>query len=266
MQTLSLDSIAAATAYDFAVKHANKGGYKIPAALTRDMQQLEQLDRASLPEIDRDELATALATAVLENRDPLADETVKRATLRASLKDLGYGTLLAGYAEKQRVEVLRKYLPALIKTWAKVVAEADQIIEQARHLIPGLNLTDGNQIHRLEPAQMSTWGEAKAAAQRAANITETWSMCALATNTARIQPGTHALILADLTAPDLDNLGHQPKTEDVIRAGHSLALATIDDYKQRITRIEAQRQAAQPPSPEPRAGVNHGIAHQLAQN
>ncbi|MBB3038976.1 hypothetical protein [Hoyosella altamirensis] len=238
---MDLNAIAASTAYNFATRYAEQHGYKIPSALTAAMTQLDELDKAALPAIDKTELSAALAAAFLEQRDPLTDTLVQRATLRESLKALNWSALLQQHAEQQRVIVLRKHLPTLIKVWTKAVADADRTINTARDTIPGLNLSDANQIHQLQPSQMSTWGEAKAAAERASKITETWSMCALATNTVRITPGTHALIIADLTASQLEQLGPNPKAENVIHAGHTLELATLDDYQQRVEAIRQQQ-------------------------
>ncbi|WML61915.1 hypothetical protein [Rhodococcus sp. AH-ZY2] len=228
--------IDATVAYNLTRQTARHIGYELPTELVDTMTRLDTLAAARFPEPDRDALGEALAAAVLDNRDPLDDTTITRHLMAGVLKDSRYGTLLNDHAKRGRATALTNAVPALVKTWKKIVTDADNTLAAAREQVPNLDVTDTNTTHNAR-----AWGQAREAAATLEQITQAWTMVMTATRHARTEPRTQLLIVADLTAEQLDQLGPHATIHTAVNAGHRFTLADADTYRHRCEQVQAQR-------------------------
>ncbi|GIF06361.1 hypothetical protein Asi03nite_38990 [Actinoplanes siamensis] len=91
---------------------------------------------------------------------------------------------------------------------------------------------------------MATWGAAREYAHRAELVAQCWLVVAQVGRLANVHHDKRPLVLADLTAEQLAELGYRPKAEAVIEAGHRLSLASPQEFAARCQRVDEQRRQA----------------------
>jgi hypothetical protein len=222
----------------------------LPPAIADALDQVDRdlAGRAQLADVDRSELAVAVAAALAAGNDPSDAPDVRRLLVRAQLADLGLGQRLEALAEQRQADALVEHADAIIDALAAVVDDAHDRLTDARAVLPGAALDDPHLGSTLShPDQLTAWANSRRALDRLATVTQTWVLLARATGAAAVHgtDRTAPLLLAALTVDQLDALPRTTLAPAV--AGHDLELATFDTFAERVADLdhERQRRAAQ---------------------
>ncbi|WP_200210897.1 hypothetical protein [Micromonospora coerulea] len=223
-------------------QHFRNLGLTLPAALTGDFADLDKAASRGAQPVRRSALAAAVLDALIADKDPATDATVLTELARQQLAERP--NILGDEIEQRRRAILTTHAPTILDALTPVIAEADKALTTAREQIGDqLDLADGA-VAQLRPAQMPAWGAAREHAARVELVAQCWGIVAQFGRLASIPHDKKPLILADLTAEQLGELGHRPKAEAVIAAGHRLALASPEEFAARCQRVDEQRQEA----------------------
>ncbi|MFI7607657.1 hypothetical protein ACIBTV_21295 [Micromonospora sp. NPDC049366] len=226
-------------------QHFRNLGLTLPATLTDALAELEAAASRATKLPRPGALRKAVLDALLADRDLATDQTVLTELARQQLTDSGVATILGDEIEQRRRNALDEAAPAILDALTPVIVEADKVIAAAREMIgDGLNLDDANAMAELRPAQMTPWATAREAAARVEMVAQCWVLTAQSAGLVNIDHNKKALILANLTAEQLDDLGYRPKPSQVIAAGHRLSLASPAEFVGRCRRVDGQRQQA----------------------
>lgn len=220
-------------------------GADLPPALVAELERLD-LTAPEWPGTHR-ALAEAVTVALLDGKDPAADKRVTAALARHQLATAGVGRAVAQVLDEYRAAAFREHAPALVASWAAVVAEADDAAQTAREQLGNLDLTpEGSR--RLTPQQLPVWGKARDLLARADAVEGAWRTLATITDGARnFRPSREAaLVFADLDAAALDDAQSKGRTTATKLAedGHRLDLATLETIGERVARVARERTAS----------------------
>lgn len=224
-----------------------KLGLELPRSLDRELANIAaettlQYDRVAF---DADTLADALGTAVAENRDPLDDPTVQLQLQRKALQAAGVLNLIDQRASFRRVRAILDAIPALINLLKPVFSRANGALAAAREIIPELDLVNPASIAGLVSGQVQAWGAARAAYDDCNLALQTYQSLAGLAHISSPPGADYALVLCDASADDIDALTFGPGDAwplPVINAGLTLDLADFDQLRQRVKRVQAERE------------------------
>lgn len=226
-------------------QHFRSLGLTLPTTLTDDLADLDTAASRAGRLARPGALRRAVLDALMADEDPATDQTVLTELARQQLTDSHVASILGDEIDQRRRDALDAAAPAILDALTPVIVEADKVIAAAREMIGDtLNLSDPNAMAQLRPAQMTPWATAREAAARVEMVAQCWFLTAQSAGLVNIDHNKKALILADLTAEQLDSLGYRPKPESVIAAGHRLSLATPEVFTQRCRAVDQQRQQA----------------------
>ncbi|MEV0723939.1 hypothetical protein AB0I37_14300 [Micromonospora purpureochromogenes] len=225
-------------------QHFRNLGLTLPAALTGDLADLDTAASRTAQLGRRGALPAAILDALMADIDPATDAAVLTELARQQLADTSVSSILRDEIEQRRRAALTTHAPAILDALTPVIADADKALTAARELIGDqLDLNDGA-VTQLRPAQMSAWGAAREHAARVELVAQCWGIVAEFARLADIHHDKRPLVLADLSAEQLGQLGYRPQPEAVIGAGHRLALASPEEYAARCQRVDQEQQQA----------------------
>jgi hypothetical protein len=223
-------------------QHFPKLGLEFPAELTAELDEIDHVfANQSIITFSRRALAEAVADALAGGKDPATDKTVAPHLARAQMQGMNLDGELAQVGEDRRAAALRRHADSIIDSLAGVVDRADETLEHAREQIPGLDLTNDERVRSMSPEQMATWGRAREALAHVGHAAQLWTMLVSACDLLTVQPHRRPLVIAELSLPELDALGHQPHATAAVHAGHRLSLATPSTFAERLARLEDDR-------------------------
>jgi hypothetical protein len=246
---MDLARVALTTARTMVDQHLPSLGVTIPKPYRDDLAAVDRM-LARLDRIAPDRRATALAVAAAleDDRDPATDPAVLAALAREQLQALNAAAAVAQVGDERRAAAIAKHGPAIIASMVPVVDAADHALRQAHDRLPNLDLGDVHYVTRLPPQSMALWGAARDALARVDRVAVVWQAVVRAAGLTPLEPRSPylPLILAPLDADALAALPDRTPTAPA-HAGHRLALATVDSYRQRVATVQAQQTRAARP-------------------
>lgn len=195
-------------------------------------------------------VAEAYGAAVLAGKDPATDKATQHALTEHQLAQVATSGALAQVAARLRTEALTAHASGIVDQLRHVVGDADQVLIAARAVFPRLDVREPEQVRGATPSQAAAWAKGRDAAARVQQAVSAWTSLNMALGHAVADPRRRPLILADLTADEIDALGGQvlggkPDALAALHAGHQLDLATFGEYTRRVDAVVAER-AAEP--------------------
>lgn len=234
---MNTDRITVMTAIGQTRQHYRQLDRELPAGMVDALARIDEQANRTLPRHDPAGLVNAIDAALTAGKDPATDTAVLAELARKQLAELNPAELFDNLAWQRRGDVLREYAPAIIADLAQVVEQADAVLDKARAAIPNLDTDDTTSVTTMRPAQMALWGEARVAVDHLDRVAQMWHLIVLACRLAPLDASRQPLILADLTPEQLAALDERRALAPV-RAGHRLALADVDTYRQRCQRAD----------------------------
>lgn len=230
-------------------------GTPVPKALTDGLAELDRLEVGSAPAAPAGSLGELLVEHAIAGTDPLDDERIKRHALAAVINQAApYEQVQQTIAIRRRA-LVKTHAPALIKSWSKLIEEADQRLNRAREEIPGLDLDAPHTIASLKPGQMTLWGEAREARLMVQRVVEAWALLVSAVRLAPVDDRSRVYIYTDPTPAQVAALRRPIDTDAVIAAGLSLTLATPAEFMDRVARASTSATMTSIHSAARRTGV-----------
>jgi hypothetical protein len=216
----------------------------LPPALVSDLEAVGTLG-AYNPTASSADLADAVADALLAGKDPATDAKIKQLALEVQLARHDVAQQVRDQADARTAAAVIEHAPTVVATLVTLVAEADQVLADTRERIPNIEFTD-DFLAGLPPMKMTAWGRAREAMERVLLAEQVWIVLANATGLAYYTQLQRVLIVADLSATDLDAFGRsRTSASDAIKAGHRLELATFEGLQQRVDRVLLEREQRQ---------------------
>lgn len=185
------------------------------------------------------DLTAAIAAAVDEERDPLDCDRVRRAFMAHQLIEAKVPERLATLAQERAAAVIVDSVDQILDAWRPAVKKADKALSDFRKHAPGGDPTSEDYPRGLRPAALTPWGMAKESAHVLEQVAQGFN--ALASLGAVRPTEWRPLILADLSAAQLDTLGRRARATAVLSLDVHLDLPTADAYHQRLERIDRER-------------------------
>ena len=220
-------------------------GRPVPAKITKALDAIDAQCQTATSYTGPN-LRAATVAAVVAGRDIVDDEDVKRALTARALATAGAESFIADGLHERRVNVLRDNYGDLFEVWGEVVEKASETIDEAQAAIPDLDF-DRTDPARLSAQQAFHWAGARQAMLHVRTVESMWLSLAKALGLAYVYEASRPLITAALGCDDIRKLGYKAGATNVIKAGHPLHLADIDEYQRRVAALhdeEAERQRA----------------------
>lgn len=200
-------------------------------------------------------VAEAYGAAVLAGRPPATDKATQRALIEHQLAQVATSGQLAQMAARLRAEALTAHAAGIVDQLRHVVADADQVLHDAREVFPRLDVREPEQVRGATPPQAAAWAKGRDAAARVGQAVAAWTALNAALGLT-LDRRRRPLLLADLTPDELDALGFQPDALAALHAAHQLDLATPEVYAARVGKVVAER-AAEPARLAAEAAAEH---------
>ncbi len=198
---------------------------------------------SALPSSSYANLMGAVAAALLDCRDPLDDEEVRRMATALTIagtdgQSVAYGVEKA--AEARIVDALTANADAILAELKKAVDAAGERLIAAHRVLGDVELGDTAAVLRGGPKAATAWAEAKEAVATIRTIDAGWF--AVGHLTRHVSPDTATTIrLTDVSLDDYERLGHRAEPWAIVRAGASIDMATRDTVQHRIARHATER-------------------------
>ena len=206
------------------------------------MERIEARRRAVNVSTEFDPAATraAVMAALDAGKDPLLDKSVQRAAAALSVGGMVRSDAQT-WADSATTAAVKAAAPELIATWQAWAEQVERdTLAPARDW--GIDLTDRTiQGGAAERARL--WAAGREAVAQLEQLLGAWSALARECR-ADDRPQHRPLVLAELSAAELDGLGHRPDVASIVTR-HALDLADFDTYSQRVERIASDRAAAE---------------------
>ncbi|MCG5462170.1 hypothetical protein MED01_007048 [Micromonospora sp. MED01] len=226
-------------------QHFRTLGLELPGTLTATLTELDTAHARAANIRRPGALRAAVLDALIADQDPADDPTVLTELARQQLSDSYVISVLGEEIDVRRRAALDANAPAILDALKSAIVEADKVIAAAREIVgDDLMLTDPDAVSKLRPHQLTPWATAREASTRVELVMQCWLLISQSARLVSIDLNKKALILADLTAEQLDDLGYRPNPNQVIGAGHRLSLATPETYIERCNAVDQQRREA----------------------
>lgn len=218
-----------------------KVGVSLPPKLE---DELEKIDAAHhlFPEVNPDDLGRAALDAHRAGRDPATDKEFTTLLLAHHLNRAVPESRMGWLTGQDRRAAVAKYSGELFTALTVVVAHADATLVAARAAVPGLDLENPASITGLSPPNAAHWAEGRAAREVVRAASFAWKLLNDFTQRVQVTQRSIPLVLADLSAVELDRVGRT--AYEVVDAGYRLSLADPEEYQERLARVVAEREAA----------------------
>ena len=157
-------------------------GANFPKAVATALADRDELaDRvAALPSGSHQAVMAAVAAALLDDRDPLDDDQVRRLVIAQSITGHSTQTLAYGVeksAEIRIIDALTQHADAVIADLKRAADTAGESLAQAREILGDLDLGDAAAILKLGPAAARAWAKAKDARLKIHTLNQGWWAC-----------------------------------------------------------------------------------------
>lgn len=219
-------------------------GIDAPPALIAAADRAAKLSGSArtLGKVRGGDLETAVAAAILADRDPADDAAVQRAvTLIALSANHGLPDAVIGNGHEAVRVVCVDERDTIVEAWRPAVdaAAADLLAAFARLGDVDLD-ADAAAILAKGGDAAEMWSRARAADEIVSAIVDAWSALMTFLHVS-LSPQHRALRLAALTADEFDAAPRKLTGWGAVRAGHVIDLPTLDEYRGRIVAIERER-------------------------
>jgi hypothetical protein len=189
------------------------------------------------------ELDDALFAAILEGRDPFADETVRSIVIAQAIGG-NSGSMIEQHVEtaaQQRiVDAMTDTADEIINTLKTVADAAGRELASAHRTLGDLDLTNSTAVLKLGVDAAEAWAGALKALKTLRTIDKAWfTMTVLTHCVGDIAP---SLRLADLDLDTYQAVGRKAEPWDLVRAGATIDLATATTARERVARINTERE------------------------
>ena len=200
---------------------------------------------SALPTGSHQAVMSAVAAALLDDRDPLDDDQVRRMVIARSITGESTQTLAYGVeksAETRIIDALTEHADDIIDNLKRAVDTSGQTLAHAREILGDTDLGDSAAILKLGPAAARAWAEARDARQQIRVIDKGWFV--LGHLTCVVSPDTAPTIrLAAVTLEQYEALGHKADPWSIVRHGATIDHATRTTIPERHQRLAAEHEA-----------------------
>lgn len=220
-------------------QYSRTAGIPLPADLTAALDALNVAQPPTL-EVDNDALAREVTKAVQAGKDPATVAAVQAHVTRWALGQLGIKGAIADALNRDRADLLDRYTPQLIDAWAPAIKQAGDAIATITTKVPTLDLDDPAGGSQVPPNMVTAWRAARDGIGTIETVVTMWTILIAEASDPRKRP----LILAPLTADQLDSLGYHPKPWLAATLA-PVDLATPQVYRDRVAATARERQDAE---------------------
>ena len=228
-----------ATVLISAIESTGAAAPKIAAAYARAVKISEAAKSLSVPQ---DALAIAVFAALEAGRDPGADEEVRRVLALNAVANPGITTAVDAQAFETFRGVCRTSSATVIKALRVPFDAAAVTLAGAHALIGDVPLEDTATIVARGGAAADAWARATGAVRVIDAALTGWQALGTITGTSSSDRRYRVLRLAEVdysTWVDRELEGSKMKVWDVVRAGLTLSLPTVTEYRERVAVITA---------------------------
>lgn len=193
------------------------------------------------------DLEAAVTAAILAGREPAADPEVQRVATASMLADrITLPEAVAGAALDGIRDACLAHLDEIVTAWRKPFDDAAHVLTEAHQRIGDLPLEDTATIVAQGGDIADVWAKAKGADQVITQVLNGWSNIMTLVRVP-LNADHRPLKLAALTKEQWRNLPAKLSAWDAVRAGLTLSLPSLDEYRARVATIQksiASEQAA----------------------
>lgn len=218
-----------------AVRRSARGAeFDLPKSFDADLEAATLSTSAA--SVDRAALGEALGACIAEDRDPLDDPIIVRATHAHVLRLLDVGALLDSATEGRQRAVVHKHAPAILRAMGKVVAEIDEAVAQValgsdRYATLGQLPGHGLRFNDTMQATM--------ALNRFRYLEQGWAPLVLGCGLRKVDDFYRPLAFADVNLSELRTLAQRP--ENLLHHGHRLSFASkLEAFDERIANVRRE--------------------------
>ncbi|SNC71546.1 hypothetical protein SAMN05445756_1533 [Kytococcus aerolatus] len=203
------------------------------------------IDKARALTVSREDLAAAVAEALLADRDPATDPDVQRlATLRV-LDNEGVTGNMRAHAAQLDGALLREHHQAIVKAWVPVVNAAGATIAKARDALGPFDPADAGHGGRIPAQHVRTWADARDAVtvmrHALTGVRSLGQVDGLPTLGGRLG---HLLPFYDLDHTQVTEYHGSTALWEPIFDGHDVDFVTLTGYAQRLQKLRDEREKA----------------------
>ena len=238
-----MNAILARTVLASILKTADRLGATIPKPLATEHAGLvAAADRLrNLKTGARNDVGAVVAAALEADRDPFTDPAVAAAVIGRAVADSLHGVEQA--ATERTAQFVEEHAATILASFTKPFSVAADTIADAHRILGDVSLSDARAIAKRGGEAGRAWAEAHAAEKVIAEVGQVWKLLSqVAPHAVPLQPQYRLLTIADVPAADwlehgLTNVKVSPW--DAARNGWPLALATPEQYLERIAAVHA---------------------------
>jgi hypothetical protein len=219
----------------------------IAAALAdadRVAQQVTTLDGATAEQV-----GDAVVAAILDGRDPLDDEQVRRVATARALRGTGDGILehlTAAATERRTLAAVADHADTIADTLCTAADAAGERLHAAHETLGDVDLKDAAAVLSRGPQASRAWTEATEAVTSLRHLDHgILALAQLTRSGSTAQSAGSTVRFADVTLAQRDKLGHKADPWDLVRAGATIALADLDEIRERVDALDLERQQRQ---------------------
>lgn len=202
---------------------------------------------AAIAQPSADDVAAAVADAIIGGRDPLEDETVRRLTTARAIAGPTGDALRGGVdraAETRIIAAMTTEADAIITAFRTAIADAGATLAASWRILGDLELNDSVAVLKMGPDASRAWTDARDAQKRIRAIDDGWyGLAELTRFASSSDPKT--LRLADVNLETFEKLGRTAEPWAIVRAGITLDLADRTTIRERVERLNIARQDRQ---------------------
>lgn len=210
---------------------------EVQAAL-EEQDKLAHAQRTYRPTTPQD-VATAVASAILDDRDPADDEEVRRLVTRQALTTNAAGELdLLAAGQGRVVAALSTSVDQVLAHLIDAANEDGEALALAHAAIGDTD--DPAQIVRKGGTAADAWNQAQRSIHRLRSIGDAWAALADLTHAYRAE--APVLRFAALDVDSFETIGRNAEPWDLVKAGVTISLADREAIRARVQQLVDSRQ------------------------
>lgn len=219
-------------------------GKPLPKAVTAAYDQAEKLASESLNLGSTDGLEQAVTAALLADREPATDPDVQSiVTAQTLTANVMLPQTIAAAALERIAVACRENTSKILAGWTAAFDQAVNDMTKAHARIGDLSLDDTTSIMAKGNDIADVWASASTAVQTLDAVIAGWTSLVQLTRAAQIKPDHRPLRIAALTYDQWQELPAKLTVWDALRAGLTLSLPTLEEYRKRVAQIQAAQAA-----------------------
>jgi hypothetical protein len=220
-------------------------GATMPTKVAKALGDLDKLTSKGelFAQATDDQIAQALADALLAGRDPLDDDQLRRMATSRMLGGTNGRALaiqVARHAEQRVTAALIDHVDYILANLHDAADVAGQHLSAAHAVLGDVGLDESLKIIRQGDDASGAWARARDAVAQLRTIDKGWTALANLTRFASTSPTVPRL--ADLSLDQFEQLGLRPDGWAIVRAGATIDLADRQTIKDRARRLAAKRE------------------------